>query len=724
MKFGLWIVVYLTCIGILGLPVLGQAVITEQRLNDLRQIAQPPPLPELPSDRTTLPQDWLGVVSWNVQVGGASTSASALRAPMVRSAIEGLFGGSFQILAAQEISGPANAAALMGMLPGGAENWVNLFADTSDSLDNGFWLRNAVKPSAFSTLFVHSAVDSSGRRLVDDSRTTHPPVVVNVALGDFDFTLIVVHLTFADGETQESARELREVLTYLDSYFNQPGHDPDVVICGDFNIPTRLSGQIGNGGLSLDPIFEDDPRFRIGNRRLVATVHEPTSRGPAVQGGLPRNSYDHFIFSVDALEELVQARRVDPEILTAHPDDPEFRLTSDHFPIVALFRTSGERVRLDASSEPASSITSVVDGASFRAGITAGSWITIFGSELAPTTRIWRDNEIVDGTLPSSLDQVAVRVNGRPAAIFFISPAQLNVQAPDDNALGPVTVEVQHNGVTRAAAMAELRQAAPGLFSFDPQGRKYLAAVHLDGTFAGPDQLFGDAVVTRPVKPGEVVLLFGTGFGATVPPVSAGRVFSGAAPLKDTARVLMGGIQADVLFAGLSGAGLNQLNVRVPENIPSGDVPVIAETLGSRTQEGVFLRVDGPVTAPAPTIALTVNPATIQQGQSATLQWSSSNATSVSIDQGIGSVALNGSKTVSPTQTTTYTVMAQSLGGIRSASAIVTVTQTTFGPCDSKTTCGQMGSCAEAQYYLNVCKVTRLDGDSDGVPCESICPGG
>lgn len=41
--------------------------------------------------------------------------------------------------------------------------------------------------------------------------------------------------------------------------------------------------------------------------------------------------------------------------------------------------------------------------------------------------------------------------------------------------------------------------------------------------------------------------------------------------------------------------------------------------------------------------------------------------------------------------------------------------------CGGKTTCGQMSSCAEAEFYLNTCGVSRLDGDKDGVPCESLC---
>ena len=44
-----------------------------------------------------------------------------------------------------------------------------------------------------------------------------------------------------------------------------------------------------------------------------------------------------------------------------------------------------------------------------------------------------------------------------------------------------------------------------------------------------------------------------------------------------------------------------------------------------------------------------------------------------------------------------------------------------FGSCGSKTKCGEMLSCEEAYYYLKSCGVTRLDGDKDGIPCESIC---
>lgn len=41
--------------------------------------------------------------------------------------------------------------------------------------------------------------------------------------------------------------------------------------------------------------------------------------------------------------------------------------------------------------------------------------------------------------------------------------------------------------------------------------------------------------------------------------------------------------------------------------------------------------------------------------------------------------------------------------------------------CDGRHLCRQMRSCAEARYFLEVCGVSRLDGDGDGVPCETLC---
>ena len=77
---------------------------------------------------------------------------------------------------------------------------------------------------------------------------------------------------------------------------------------------------------------------------------------------------------------------------------------------------------------------------------------------------------------------------------------------------------------------------------------------------------------------------------------------------------------------------------------------------------------------PAPTVSLSASPATIPQGQCATLTWSSANAASASIDGGVGRVEPSGSRSVCPRSTTQYTIAAVGEGGTRAASTTVTVT--------------------------------------------------
>ncbi|MGB8433956.1 MAG: OmpA family protein [Burkholderiales bacterium] len=73
------------------------------------------------------------------------------------------------------------------------------------------------------------------------------------------------------------------------------------------------------------------------------------------------------------------------------------------------------------------------------------------------------------------------------------------------------------------------------------------------------------------------------------------------------------------------------------------------------------------------TVSLSGNPAAVKQGQCATLTWSSTNASKVSIDQGVGTVDASGSKEVCPGSTTQYTISAAGEGGSRTASATVSV---------------------------------------------------
>ena len=82
-----------------------------------------------------------------------------------------------------------------------------------------------------------------------------------------------------------------------------------------------------------------------------------------------------------------------------------------------------------------------------------------------------------------------------------------------------------------------------------------------------------------------------------------------------------------------------------------------------------------PVNPPAqPSVSLDASRTNVTRGQSVTLRWSSTNATSVRVTPEVGSVAAQGATTVAPTESTTYTAMATGPGGSATASAHITVT--------------------------------------------------
>jgi peptidoglycan-associated lipoprotein len=88
--------------------------------------------------------------------------------------------------------------------------------------------------------------------------------------------------------------------------------------------------------------------------------------------------------------------------------------------------------------------------------------------------------------------------------------------------------------------------------------------------------------------------------------------------------------------------------------------------------------------SPAPTVSLSASPAAIEQGQTSTLRWNSTNATEVSIDGGIGTVPASGSRVVQPDVSTTYKARATGPGGAAEAEARVTVAPMAATPPPSR----------------------------------------
>lgn len=233
----------------------------------------------------------------------------------------------------------------------------------------------------------------------------------------------------------------------------------------------------------------------------------------------------------------------------------------------------------------------ITNGASFVPGVVTGAWTSIFGTNLAAATKDWTGLIDAQGNFPTSIDGVSVTIDGKAAFINFVSANQINIQAPDlAGRTGPVQAIVKTAAGESLPVSVNAQRELPGLFLFTQAPKKHPAAVRSDGVFIGPDALFGSAVRTVPAKPGDVVLFFGTGFGPTNPAVAPGRVFSGAAPLVDRVQMTIGGVSVTPAFGGLSGAGLNQFNVTIPE-LANGEHPIAMSINGVSIQTGVILTI-------------------------------------------------------------------------------------------------------------------------------------
>lgn len=142
-----------------------------------------------------------------------------------------------------------------------------------------------------------------------------------------------------------------------------------------------------------------------------------------------------------------------------------------------------------------------------------------------------------------------------------------------------MAVTVTNSAGTSAAANVTMLQVQPGLFT----SSNYIQAVR------SSDNALVNA--TAAAKPGDTLELYGTGFGPTSPTASDGVVFSGAYPTTNAVTVTVGGIQANVLWAGLVAAGLYQINVTIPTGLADGDYAVVASIAGLNSQSNALVKI-------------------------------------------------------------------------------------------------------------------------------------
>ncbi len=264
-----------------------------------------------------------------------------------------------------------------------------------------------------------------------------------------------------------------------------------------------------------------------------------------------------------------------------------------------------------ACTNTAAPVISSVDSASSYGGYSyfaSGSWLEIKGSNLADPNdpRLnnashsgqWGSSDFSGSTAPTNLDGVAVSIDGKPAYVWYLSPTQINVEAPEDSATGNVSITVTNCKTTSSTTMFAHHPLAPGLLApanYSSGGTQYMVATfQSDGAYVLNTSVgasFG--LNSRPAKPGDLVIAYGVGFGDVTPSILPGTVVSQANQLVNPVTFTFGSTPATLSYSGLAGSfvGLYEFYITVPQGLANGDYQIHVSQNGTPLPQTMSLTV-------------------------------------------------------------------------------------------------------------------------------------
>ncbi len=245
-------------------------------------------------------------------------------------------------------------------------------------------------------------------------------------------------------------------------------------------------------------------------------------------------------------------------------------------------------------------ITSVNSASSYGgfAYFASGSYLEIKGTNLADPNdpRLltnagqWAAADFTGGNAPTNLDGISVSIDGKPALVSYISPTQINAQAPEDSATGNVAIAVTNCKAASSPFLFAKQALAPGLLapaSFNVNGTPYMAATFAsDGAYVLSSSVGSQlGVNSRPAAAGDVIIAYGIGFGDVTPSISPGTVVTQSNTVNNSVAFSFGSTSAVVSYSGLAGGlvGLYEFYITIPSGLSSGDYRI------NVTQNGVAL---------------------------------------------------------------------------------------------------------------------------------------
>jgi uncharacterized protein (TIGR03437 family) len=233
--------------------------------------------------------------------------------------------------------------------------------------------------------------------------------------------------------------------------------------------------------------------------------------------------------------------------------------------------------------------------------ISTGAITTIYGSNFLPPGSAAQVNSVSNGQLSTKFAGVCVTFGTVKAPVFGVAATQITVEVPAVTP-GPAAVQVLRNceeaGEIKSNVLTVTAAPASPEFlylSTAADGKNPVAALTAEGAFVGATGSIPGANL-RPAKAGDILVAFALGLGATDPAQVVGAPAAGAGAVTLPVSVTIGGVSLaaqDILYAGVSPSfiGLYQVNLRVPDNVPSGNQPLVIQIGANRSPTGGYLTI-------------------------------------------------------------------------------------------------------------------------------------
>ena len=245
--------------------------------------------------------------------------------------------------------------------------------------------------------------------------------------------------------------------------------------------------------------------------------------------------------------------------------DTTLNASTDYVYRVSAQGANGQSAYSEEAGPARATVAATVNGASFQAPVARGSIATLFGTNLAGSI-----SQATAVPLPRTMAGVRVVVAGVDAPLFYVSPVQINFQAPFESPVrSDVSISVVRDGVAGPESAFRIDDYALGVFQFQRvPGTFDPIVLHADGSLVSP---------SNPARPNEVLVIYATGVGDldNAPRTGEAAVANPLATSRITPGIILSGptSQAPVtsLFTGLAPGfvGLVQLNVQLPAQRPT-----------------------------------------------------------------------------------------------------------------------------------------------------------